>query len=400
MNTRWNHAMQQVRLSPIVGISEEVRRLAPAFKKETGQEFVLFQRGEIDQPTPPYIVEALSRAISAGRTHYPKSGGEDVLKDAILQKLHDWNGVDGLSRDHVVVTCGGQEALELAFMVFRGQQGAGFAPLWSCVLENFIPYTNVRFREVPLQDDFSLDRVALEGALKDSAFFYLNTPHNPTGKVFTDDEIRSVVDLCGHYGVTVIADEAYENVLFDAVRHVSPTALPGTHILGAFTFSKAFAMTGWRIGYLVCRDAALAKLIRLGNYSQTAGVATFIQYAAAEALTNRSAAEEALLTMRAEFQLRRDAMARGLSALPGVRITPPQGGFYFFPDFSQHIPPQLSDAHRGRFVFDKLLRHGVATVYGSCFGTHFREHLRFSFSYAPVPVITEGLTRVARALAE
>jgi aspartate aminotransferase len=399
MHPPYNQAMQKVRLSPIVGISEEVRRLAPAFQKETGQQFVLFQRGEIDRPTPTYIVEALTRALAEGRTHYPKSGGEDILKDAILEKLRDWNGVDGIGREHVVVTCGGQEALELAFMLFRGQRGAGFAPLWSCVLENFIPYTDVQFTEVPLSEGFSLDIAALEGALKQSTFFYLNTPHNPTGKVFTEVEVRTVVDLCRHYGVTVIADEAYESILYETASHFSPTAIAQAKLMGAFTFSKTFAMTGWRIGYLVCRDAAVANLIRLGNYSQTAGIPTFIQYAAAEALTNRPAAHEALKAMRQECQRRRETMAAGLSTLPGVAVTLPQGGFYFFPNFSKLIPRDLNEAERSRYVFEKLMRHGVATVYGSCFGAHFRENLRFSFSYAPVPAITEWIARVARALA-
>jgi len=397
MQTVLSQAMHRVRLSPIVSISEEVRRLAPTFEKETGKQFVLFQRGEIDYPTPAYIVEALRVALAEGRTHYPKSGGEDILKDAIVAKLRDWNGVDGIDRDHVVVTCGGQEALELAFMLFRGQRGAGFAPLWSCVLENFIPFTEVAFTEVPLAEDFSLDLPALEGAVKECAFFYLNTPHNPTGKVFTEDEVRTVVDLCRHYGVYVIADEAYERILYDRASHFSPTSLPDAHIIGAFTFSKTFAMTGWRIGYLVCRDASLTKLIRLGDYSQTAGIATFIQYAAAEALTNRTAAEEALAGMREEFQRRRNALADGLATLPGIDVTRPQGGFYFFPNFSRLIPPGLGTEARSRFIFEKLLRHGVATVYGSCFGEHFLENIRFSISFAPLPMIAEGLERMAEA---
>ena len=399
MSVTLNHAMAKVRLSPIVAISEDVRRLAPAFARETGKDFVLFQRGEIDAPTPPYIVEALTHAIAEGRTHYPKSGGEDALKDAILAKLRDWNGVEGIGREHIVVTCGGQEALELAFMLFRGQRGAGFGPVWSCVLENFIPYTEVAFTEVPLDEDFALNPAALEAALKDSAFFYLNTPHNPTGKMFSDAEVRLVVDMCRRYGVYVIADEAYERIVYDGAEHFSPTSLPDEHILGAFTFSKTFAMTGWRIGYLVCRDPKLATLIRLGDYSQTAGITTFVQYAAAAALTDRTAAEAALAPMLQEFQRRRDLLADGLAALPGVEVARPQGGFYVFPSFSKLIPAGLDAAARSRYMFDLFMRHGVATVYGSCFGKHFPEHLRLSVSYAPVPMIAEGLKRMAAALA-
>ena len=399
MNSALNKRMLNVRLSPIVAISEEVRKRSPQFTQETGKPFILFQRGEIDYPTPQFIIDAAKRALDAGHTKYPKSGGEDVLKDAILKKLRDYNKLDGLTRDNIVCTYGGQEALELAFMLFAGKRGAGFAPCWSCVLENFVPYTGVDFVEVPLEHDFSVNVERLEAVLKDVSFFYLNSPHNPTGKLFSEEEVRTIVDLCTRHNVYVISDEAYEKIIYEGRKFFSPTSLAQENILGAFTFSKSFSMTGWRLGYLVACDKQIAKLIRLGDYTQTAGVVTFLQHAGREALENTDAANSALSVMRTDYEHRRDALFSGLTSIPGIEVTKPQGGFYMFPDFSKHIPGGLDKERRSRYIYEKLMDSGVATVYGSCFGHHFTDNIRLSFSTTPLPAIEEGVSRIRDACA-
>jgi aspartate aminotransferase len=397
MTNTFNPRILNVRLSPIVAISEEVRKRSPQFTQKTGKSFILFQRGEIDYPTPQFIVDAAKRALDAGYTKYPKSGGEEVLKDAILKKLRDYNRVDGLTRDNIVCTYGGQEALQLAFTLFAGKRGAGFAPCWSCVLENFVPYAGVDFTEVPLEHDFSINTELLEAVLKDVSFFYLNSPHNPTGKVFSEEEVRTVVDLCTRHNVYVISDEAYERIVYEGRKFFSPTSLLQNNILGTFTFSKSYSMTGWRLGYLVASDKQIAKLIRLGDYTQTAGVVTFLQHAGREALENIDAADKALSEMRLDYERRRDALLAGLSSIPGIEVTKPQGGFYMFPDFSQLIPDDLDKQGRSKYIYEKLMNVGVATVYGSCFGNHFTDNIRFSFSTTPLPAIEEGLSRIRDA---
>jgi len=399
MNNAFNQRMLNVRLSPIVAISEEVRRRSPQFTKETGKPFILFQRGEIDYPTPKFIIDAAKNALDAGYTKYPKSGGEEVLKDAILQKLKQYNRLEGLSRNNIVCTYGGQEALQLAFTLFAGKRGAGFAPCWSCVLENFVPYSGVDFVEVPLNQDFSINVDLLEAVLKDVTFFYFNTPHNPTGKIFSEEEVRTVIDLCTRHNVFVISDEAYERIVYDGKEFFSPTSLGQENILGAFTFSKSFSMTGWRLGYLVACDPDIAKLVRLGDYTQTAGVVTFLQHAGKEALENTDAANAALSAMRTDYERRRDALFTGISAIPGVEVTRPQGGFYLFPNFSQLIPDDLDKKQRSLYIYEKLLSRGVATVYGSCFGRHFVDNIRLSFSTTPLPAIQEGIDRIHAACA-
>ena len=395
-NRTFSPALENIRMSPIVSISEEARGRAADFER-AGKRFVFFQRGEIDLPTPAYIVDALQEGLARGLTKYPKSGGEDFFKDAVIGKLRRDHGVTDVAREHVVATYGGQEGLELSFKLFT--RGAGFSPTWSCALENFVPYAGIDFAEVPLNADFTVDYDRVESAVRGRDFFYLNNPQNPTGKVFTEEELRRLVEICTRAGAVVIADEAYEKIVYDGRRHFSLAQIPQENVVTVFTLSKTYAMTGWRVGYSVTRDAHVARLLRLGNYTQTAGVATFLQYAAAAALDRVAESEKAITGMLEEFTRRRDALFEGLSDIPGVRLDRPHGAFYMFPNFSERIPAALAGEDRRKYIYNLLLEYGIATVYGSCFGHHFDDNVRLSFSATPVPVIEEAADRFRKALA-
>lgn len=387
--------MENISLSPIVSISEEVNRRS----LETGKEFILFQRGEIGFHTPQYIIDALTDALKQGLTKYPISGGHIKLKNAIIQKLNSFNNINGLDNDNIVVVHGGQEGLQLVFKLFEGQKAVGFAPVWSCVLENFVPYSKTDFRQIPLEKDFSINYDLLETEVKDAAFLYLNSPHNPTGKIFSEDEIKKIVEICRKYGVFILSDEAYERITFDGKSHFSPMQLDYENIIAVYTFSKTYAMTGWRLGYLVCRNKKLANIVKLGDYTQTAGVPTYTQFAGAEALSNIKMEKESVDNFMKEFSFRRDALYGGLNSIDGIRLpVKPEGAFYIFPDFSEFVPNEISLGERKLFIYQKLLEAGVATVYGSCFGKYFQNNLRFSYSTTNLQQIEEGLSRIRKTL--
>ncbi len=391
----FNNAMENIRLSPIVSISEEVNKKAA----ETGRNFILFQRGEIGFPTPQYIIDAMVDALKQGMTKYPVSGGHIRLKKAVIQKLADYNKINGIEPENIIVTHGGQEGLQLVFQLFAGKKAVGFAPVWSCVLENFVPYAKTDFCQIPLADDFSIDYDLLEKEIKDAAFLYLNTPHNPTGKIFVREEIEKIVEICRKYNVFILSDEAYERIIFDGNEHFSPMQLDYENIISVFTFSKTYAMTGWRLGYLVCRNKHLTNLIKLGDYTQTAGVPTYTQFAGAEALTNTAKENESVTSFMDEFRERRTALYEGLKAIDGIKLpVKPEGAFYIFPDFSEFVPKGLSEEEGRLIVFNKLIDAGVATVYGSCFGKYFQNNLRFSYSTTNLAQISEGLERLKKAL--
>lgn len=387
--------MENISLSPIVAISEEVNRKT----SETGKDFILFQRGEIGFQTPQYIIDALTDALKQGLTKYPISGGHIKLKKAIIQKLSSFNNVKDLELDNIVVTHGGQEGLQLVFKLFEGKKAVAFAPVWSCVLENFVPYSRTDLVQIPLQDDFSINYDLLENEIKDAAFLYLNSPHNPTGKIFSKEEIERIVEICRKYGVYILSDEAYERITFDGKKHFSPMQLDYENIIAVYTFSKTYAMTGWRLGYLVSRNKKLTNIIKLGDYTQTAGVPTYTQFAGAEALSNSKMEKESVDGFMNEFALRRDALYEGLKSIDGTKLpVKPEGAFYIFPDFSEFVPKSISKEESKLHVYHKLLEAGVATVYGSCFGKYFQNNLRFSYSTTNLRQIEEGLSRIQKAL--
>jgi len=387
--------MENISLSPIVAISEEVNRKS----SETGKEFILFQRGEIGFQTPQYIIDALTDALKQGLTKYPVSGGHIKLKKAIINKLSSFNNINDLEPENIVVVHGGQEGLQLVFKLFEGQKAVAFAPVWSCVLENFVPYCRTDLRQIPLEKDFSIDFNLLEKEIKDAAFLYLNSPHNPTGKIFSKEEIEKIVEICRKYGVYILSDEAYERITFDGKKHFSPMQLNYENIIAVYTFSKTYAMTGWRLGYLVSRNKTITNIIKLGDYTQTAGVPTYTQFAGAEALTNSKMEAESVNNFMKEFSLRRDALYEGLNSIDGIKLpVKPEGAFYIFPDFSEYIPQNISKEEGKLYIYNKLIDYGVATVYGSCFGNYFQSNLRFSYSTTNLQQIEEGLNRLKKAL--
>jgi len=238
---KFSTALESIRMSPIVSISEEARVRAIEYEK-SGNEFIRFQRGEIDFQTPAHIVAAIHEGLDKGLTKYPKSGGENFFKEAVIARLRRDFGAADLAPKNVVATYGGQEGLELSFKLFA--KGAGFSPTWSCALENFVPYAQIEFEEVPLNEDFSVNYERVESAIAGRDFFYLNNPQNPTGKVFTEAELRTIVDICTRAGAFIIADEAYEKIIYDGLKHHSLSSVQQDNIITVFTFSKTFAMTG------------------------------------------------------------------------------------------------------------------------------------------------------------
>lgn len=338
--------MRDIKMSPIVRISEEAAKIAPDFER-AGRPFIYFQRGEVDFPTPRFVIDALVGAVEQGKTKYPKSGGELKFKEAIINKLYRENGVKGLSSENIIATYGGQEALELSFKLFN--KGAGFSPCWSCVLENFVPYSGIDFKQIPLNEDFSVDYKKIDESMKEADFFYLNNPHNPTGKVFSEEEVSTIADICQARKKFMISDEAYENIVFDGKRHFSAASLNLEDIISCFTFSKTYSMTGWRLGYAVTKNKEAAEILKKGEYTQTAGVTTFMQYAGADALDNHEESRKWIGYISSEFQKRRDVLYDNLSKIEGLEINRPGGAFYMFPKFTRFIPKDLSGQERDKY---------------------------------------------------
>jgi len=383
-------------LSKIVQVSERARLLAPDFEAKSGQPFIYFQRGEVGYPIPPFIGDALHEAVEKGLTKYPKSGGESFFRAAIVKDLVS-RGITGIGEANIVAACGGQEGLELIFSFFRGRTCAGFTPCWSCMFDNIFPYTETNFIPVPLRAElgWAIDFTQVEKVLPLVDTFYFNSPHNPTGRVFAKADIQRLCALCAKYGVLLVCDEAYKDLAFTG-EHYTPLADErNENLVVVNTFSKALAATGFRVGYIASRRLDLVDYLTRGEYTQTAGVPTPIQYAFSKALQHPELPAW-MTAYRAEMQARAAALANNLD--PRLNAHAPEGAFYCFINLA---PPGLDEhglaAHEASMV-DRLMTNGIAVVPGSAFGKSFAGYARLSFSTLTPDVIAEGAKRFNRVV--
>ncbi len=397
MSREFAKPFQAIGLSPIVAISEQIRSLAPEFEK-SGRPFAFLQRGELADPTPDFVVSATHEALDAGLTRYPKAGGEPWFKEAVIEHLEQEHNISGLLPENVLCTYGGQEGLQLVFGLLAGGTVLSFAPVWSCVLDNTFPYTSfnlVTSELMEVEGRLEVDFEDLERKLQGVDVLYLNTPHNPTGKVFSKQELLRIDKLCRRYEVRIVSDEAYKDFVFDGAQHISPLSFGGDHSIGVYTCSKGFAATGFRIGFVVCRDAALIRRLTLGEYTQTAGVVPFIQKAFAEALTNRVERPEWQAALLAKLEARRDLICERLAPVLGEDLYKPEGAFYIFPNLANVVSVPEMESDPSQYILQRFLDHGIAVIPGTAFGDeNYAHHVRLSFSGVTDHVLDVSLDRV------
>ncbi|HKS27729.1 MAG TPA: pyridoxal phosphate-dependent aminotransferase [Pyrinomonadaceae bacterium] len=377
--------LDEVGFSDIVAIRNKIMELRAA-----GETVYQFEGGEPFSNTPAYIKEAMTRALSENRTRYAPSSGIAELREAIADKLRERNGMSEAKQEHVIVLNGGMQGLYGAFqsVVNPGEEVMVFSPYWTPIKDLIahcegspvlIPTSEAR------RDGFgaTLSRYLTEK----TRVIYYNTPQNPTGVVFTREEAEEVARFAQEHDLVVIADEAYEDLVYDG-EHVSIASLEGMfeRTITSFTLSKSYAMTGWRIGYAVAAEPWMTGLKKTTLYS-TNGVSTPTQWAALAAIQTQS---DFLETSRAAYRERRDLLVAGLNEL-GLACEPPAGAFYAFPDVSRVD----SDSRKASEIL--LERAQVATVPGVVFGKHGEGHLRFSFSTS-LETIEAGLDSLRRNL--
>lgn len=397
MKAKISEVFQQIKLSPIVAISERAKELALNYEKKTGSPFIYFQRGEVGFETPKYVLDAISDAALVKKlTKYPKSGGEAWLKDTVIESLAR-DRINGIGRENILCTNGGQEGLELLFRLFEGARVASFGPIWCGMLEAILPYAKCDLQLLPLEESdghLKLNEQTLENALKDADILYINTPHNPTGKVFSAEELEKINQLCKKYGVIVAADEAYKDIVFEG-KHKSMLEFSGEHIVSVFTGSKTFAITGLRAGYIVSRNQQIINYLTKGQQAQCAGVAPIVQYALKTALEKTVEKEQWLEGFVKELRARRDIIVDELKDL-FPDIYKPEGAFYFFIDLNKHIPAEAND--KDKYLLDTLINNGIAVVHGSAFGKGYEGHIRISYSTVSQELVREGAKRFKEVL--
>ncbi|MFM7245744.1 MAG: pyridoxal phosphate-dependent aminotransferase [Planctomycetaceae bacterium] len=356
--------------------------------------------GEPDFPTPPHICRAAEEAIRAGKTKYTPAAGIPALRKAVADDYSRRTGL-AITPAQVVVSNGAKHSLHNVFtaVLDEGDEVIVPTPYWVSYAE-LIKLAGAKpvLLETRLEDDFKLHPDALRAALTPKTrMLLLCSPSNPTGVVYTAAELGALADVAIERNLAVVADEIYDQLVFDGRPSVSfPTLRPGLadRTVVVAGVSKTYSMTGWRIGWTIAPEP-LSKAIGNLQSQETSNPCSISQHAAVAALTGP---QECVADMRAAFQRRRDLVGARLEAMPGVRLPDIGGAFYAFFD----IRPAL-ERSRARGVATSLEwcealleREHVALVAGSAFGAE--GHVRMSFAAAEEKLVA-GLDRIARFLA-
>ena len=376
--------LDDVGFSDIVNIRNKILEL-----RSTGVSVYQFEGGEPFSNTPEYIKQGMTQALAENKTKYGPSSGIMELRSAIADKVRERNGIRSQPED-VVVMNGGMQGLFGAFqsVVNPGDEVLVFSPYWTPI-KDLIAHCQGKTVLVPTAEarDDGFEKTLARYTTGYTRAIYYNTPQNPTGVVFTREEAEAVARFAQDRDLVVIADEAYEDLVYDG-EHFSIASLDGMldRTITCFTFSKSYAMTGWRLGYAVATEPWMTGMRKTLLYS-TNGVSTPTQWAALAAFTEQS---DFLETSLAAYRQRREIMLSGLNEI-GLTCESPAGAFYAFPDATRI-------SRDSREAADILLdKAKVATVPGVVFGPHGEGHLRFSFSTS-IEAIEGGLDSMRRNL--
>jgi aspartate/methionine/tyrosine aminotransferase len=404
---------------PALTPSERVRALRPSSTLSVsarvkamiaeGRDIIAFGAGEPDFTTPEPIVQAAIEALRSGRTHYEPVPGAPMARSAIADKLQRENGID-CRPEHVVISAGAKHSLYLAFQCLldpgRAQEVIVLTPGW-VTYRAVIELAGGVVVEVPstYETQYKITPAQLDAAITPkTAAVILNNPSNPCGTTYTPDEVRGLIEVIArHEHVVLVSDEIYEKLVFGDIVSLSPGSVDAIadRVITINGLSKAYAMTGWRIGYACApgNDGAIAASMGKMQGQMTSCITSFCYPAIVEALTNGAAAVE---QMRSTFAARAELIDGLVSRWPDVRCPRSTGAFYILPDIGDHFGRTTPEGRKidssVTFAESLLEEVGVAVVPGDDFGECARRHVRLSYATSDEQ-ITEGCQRVERWLA-
>ncbi len=386
--------------SPTLAITAKANAL-----KAQGKDVISFGAGEPDFDTPQNVKDAAVTALAKGDTKYTPSSGTVALKDAILAKLKRDNGLT-YARSEIIVSCGAKHSIYnlMQAMLDPGDEVIIPAPYWVSYPEQ------VKLADgtpVVVQTDESMGFLAtasqIEGSVTNrTKLVIVNSPSNPTGAVYTPQALRDIADLCVGRGIYLMSDEIYEKILYTGSEFVSPASFGEAVKAMTITvngFSKAHAMTGWRLGYAAADLDIVAAMSKIQDQS-TSNPTSIAQAGGVEALNGP---QDSVEIMRAAFQERRDYTVSALKDIPGVQCLNPGGAFYVFPNVSAFYGKSWmpeGDAPRTIGGSDDLAAYlleayEVAVIPGSGFGAD--DNIRLSYATS-MENIQRGVARISEAL--
>ncbi|MDR2772232.1 MAG: pyridoxal phosphate-dependent aminotransferase [Elusimicrobiota bacterium] len=389
--------VQAIKAAPTLLIDAKAKTL-----KQQGVDIVNFGPGEPDFDTPKHIKEIAIKAIDEGYTKYLPVGGTIELKDAIINKLKRDNNLDYL-REEIIVSCGAKHSIYnlLQTIIDDGDEVIILAPFW-------VSYTDMVSlaggKPVIINTDakstFKVSPEQIKKAItKKTKALILNSPSNPTGSAYSASELEAIGTICVQNNVLIIADDIYEKLVYDGFKFVSIASLSKeikemTIVINGV--SKAYAMTGWRIGYAAGRKDVIEGMSKIQSQS-TSNPTSISMKASVEALNGDQSEVE---VMRKEFEKRRDFIVDALNKIENVECLKPQGSFYVFPNIQKYLGKTFegrkiaTDIDLADFLLD---RAKIAIVPGSPFGV--QGHIRLSYALS-IQDSKKGIDRLKSALEE
>lgn len=353
-----------------------------------GHDVISMSVGEPDFDTPPHVKEAAIRAIQSGKTKYTAVGGIPELREAISEKFRRENGLT-YAPDSVTVTSGGKQALFNAFFALLnpGDEVLIPAPYWvsypeMVALSGAVP---VAVPTTP-ESGFMLDVDVLASKVTPrTRMIVLNSPGNPTGAVFTPEILQAVAELAQRHDLMIVTDEMYEHLVYDAAQVSIGTFAP-EHTLTVNGASKAYAMTGWRIGYAGGPKGVIAAMNALQSQS-TSNASSISQHAALAALVQHQETSQFIDMARRAYRQRRDTIVRGLNDM-GLKTPTPQGAFYVMADTT---PIHQDELEAARIILDEAQ---VAVVPGTDFAAPGQVRLSYATSMENIQEVLRRLGTV------
>ena len=353
-------------------ITLEIAAKAKAMKAE-GIEVYSFSAGEPDFDTPEHIKAAAKKALDEGKTKYGAAAGEPALRNAIAQKLKTDNNLD-YQGENIIVTNGGKHSLFNLMMALieAGDEVIIPAPYWLSYPEMVKLAAGTPVIVNTAATGYKITPEQLEGAITPKTkLLILNSPSNPTGVVYTPSEIKAIAEVVVRRDILVVSDEIYEKIIYDGAQHISIASLGkeiGDRTIISSGFAKAYAMTGWRVGYLAA-SAEIIKAVSTIQGHSTSNVCTFAQYGAISALES---SQDCVAQMRQAFTERRQVMLNRLNDIPELVCAKPDGAFYMFVNISKTGLNSLE------FCKALLETQQVAAIPGVAFGAD--DHVRLSYA--------------------
>ncbi len=357
--------------SATLAVSTKARALA-----RQGKDVVDLGGGDPDFITPAHIRQAAEQAMNSGLTHYVNSRGIPELLTAIADKFDRENGLTYDPATEILVTPGGKQAIfaVMLALVEPGDEVIIPEPAWV----SYVPCVHLAGATpvplaLPADDNWTLTRAALEAAVTPrTRIILINSPSNPTGHVMRPEELQAVADVAAAHDLLVLSDEIYEHILFDGHGHVPFASLPGMadRTLTVNGFSKTYAMTGWRLGYVAARREIIGQVFKVHSHSVTCAT-SFVQAGGVAALTGP---QDCIPEMLAAYTRRRQLVTDGFNAIPGLHCPTVEGAFYAFLDIRGTGMDSVTFASR---LLDEAY---VAVTPGIAFGQAGEGFVRLSFA--------------------